>query len=777
MTVQLVPPRVTLYHDRQITISAAGSRKAVHWAAQVLQWSELVDQLKVPVRSPESLPEYLRLPKSRQDDLKDVGGFVGGTLATGRRKAGAVTGRDVVTLDFDAIPAMGTDTVLKRLDSLGISYAVYSTRKHEAARPRLRVLIIISRTVTADEYEPLARKLAEFIGIEMCDPTTFEPSRLMYWPSTCAGAEYVYTYADKPFVDVDRTLALYQDWRDVTAWPQVPSAQKAHQRLVSKQEDPTAKTGIVGAFCRAYNIFQAMDAFLPGEYEPVDNSPDRYTFTGGSTTGGAVIYDNGLYLFSHHATDPAGGRLVNAFDLVRLHRYGALDDDAKEGTPTLRLPSYVEMCKLVVADPITGPVLQRERGSAIMEDFGQPPQTDSPEDLAEFLGGLKGAYLTTGMTRGLLAAMGISIKLNLVTGKSDISGYPKNWSRENAENNLPTLLLDVLKPAEVKGASKNPLCDCLDVIADEYRYNPAQEMLQSAVWDGIDRLPDVYGMLGVSDALDRVLIRKWLHQCVAMACNDEFDPWGADGLLALSGAQGVGKTSFFKMLSPFPDLVKEGAAIDPKVKDTLIQATSRWIVELGELERSTAKDHSFLKAFITAATDEYRTPYARRAVTRVRRASFCGTVNTEDFLIDDTGNRRFWTVKVTNINLKYLFSRTTDWKAQLWGQLYQDFLADPTGFRLTPQERVELDTRNREYTKPLDYEMEVRALFDYSIPVEDWAELSATDVANRIQPKPPANRVGRVLGKVAKEDNRMCRRLLDGVSKYRMPMKRLPDFT
>lgn len=766
--------------DRPITISAAGSRKATLWPAQKLTVGELYARLAAPARSPENLMEYLRLPKNRQDDLKDVGGFVGGTLEGGRRKAVAVQGRDIITLDFDAIPAMETANILKRLDSLGISFAVYSTRKHEPIRPRLRVTFPLSRTVTADEYEPIARKLAEFVGIEMCDPTTFEASRLMYWPSVCAGAEYIYQYADKPFADADGVLALYPDWRDVTAWPQVPGAQKAQQRLLQKQEDPTTKGGLIGAFCKTYSIYQVMETFIPGVYEPVDNSPDRYTFLGGSTTGGAVVYDNGLYLFSHHATDPASGKLVNAFDLVRLQRFSGLDDEAKEGTPTVKLPSYTVMCRLVLDDPITGPMIQKERGEAILADFGgleQPGEAPEGETLVEFLGKLKGAFLTTRVVRNLLKALGVNIRLNEITGKVDVIGYPENWSKENAENNLPTMLLDLLKPAEVKGASKNTVCDCLEVIADENRYNPVADMLGTITWDGIDRLPDVYAMLGIADALDRTLIRKWLHQCVAMALNDPVNPWGADGILALSGPQGVGKTSFFRMLCPVPGLFKDGATIDPKNKDTVIQAICQWITELGELDRTTARDHVYLKAFITTDIDEYRSPYARKAVARVRRTSLCGTVNTDDFLIDDTGNRRFWVVKVQHIDLSYLFSRTAIWKEQLWAQMHQTFKENPMGFRLTGAERSGLDTRNREYTKALDYEMEVRALLDYSIPVDEWPELTSTDVCNRLSPRPPANRVGRVLAKLAGEDERMGRRMRDGTSRYKIPVKKLPDFS
>ena len=183
-------------HNRMLQISTAGNRKATHWPKSEILWSDFTDKLKTPVRGMETLDQYLALPKSRQDELKDVGGFVGGTFTGDRRKASCVEGRDLVTLDLDNIAAGQTDDILKRVGGLGCAAAVYSTRKHAGYAPRLRVIIPLDRTATADEYEPAARKLAFLIGIGFCDPTTFEASRLMYWPSCCADSQYVHAVFD-----------------------------------------------------------------------------------------------------------------------------------------------------------------------------------------------------------------------------------------------------------------------------------------------------------------------------------------------------------------------------------------------------------------------------------------------------------------------------------------------------------------------------------------------------------------------------------------------------
>lgn len=203
-------------YSRLLRLSAAGSRRAANWPLQRMNLEDFYSRLKTPVRSAETLDAYLRMPKAKQDELKDIGGYVFGVLEGGKRRAGHVQERDGVTLDADNIPPGGTEVILRRVEALGCSYVVYSTRKHRPGAPRLRIVLPLDRGVTADEYEPVARKIAEIIDPTMAiyDPTTFEPSRLMYWPSCCADSEYVYRYGDKPMPNADGILEKYTDWQD-----------------------------------------------------------------------------------------------------------------------------------------------------------------------------------------------------------------------------------------------------------------------------------------------------------------------------------------------------------------------------------------------------------------------------------------------------------------------------------------------------------------------------------------------------------------------------------
>lgn len=638
-------------NDRMITISAAGSRKATRWPAQSLLWSALVERLQQPTRGQESLAEYLRWPKSRQDDAKDVGGFVAGTLAGERRKAGSVAGRDVITLDLDNIPAGNTEDVLRRVAGLGCGYCVYSTRKHEPAKPRLRVLVPLARTCTADEYEPIARRLAAWIGIELCDPSTFEASRLMYWPSCCADSQYIYATEDKPMLDPGGTLATYADWRDMAAWPQVPGAPDRTARLAAKQEDPTGKNGVVGAFCRVYDIYRAIQELIPGEYTPCDfGDGSRLTYAGGSTTGGAVVYDNGKFLFSHHATDPAGGKLCNAFDLVRLHKFGELDDEAKPDTPVNKLPSFVEMCRFAVADPQVAHLLDTERYAQAVEAFGASPASEEDGNWMHLLlrNPNTGAYDKTIDNVWIVLEHDPQLKgkfaLNEFANRGEVFGAlpwdPRTSRRQWEDNDNCGAYWYLEKVYRITG--KDKVDGALSLHSNRHRFNEIVDYLQGVAWDGAPRLDTLFvDYLGAADTeYIRAVTRKALVAAVARAMEPgtKFDI-----MTVLSGAQGIGKSTLLRKLSRgwFNDGM---TTFEGKEASELVQGV--WIVEIAEMHAMRRADISRIKQFLSQQSDRYRAAYARHVKECPRCCVFFGTSNNREYLVDTTGNRRFWPVDV-----------------------------------------------------------------------------------------------------------------------------------
>ena len=641
-----------LQNDRKLSISAAGSRNAAKWPVQTLFLSELYDRLQTPARSTETLDDYLKLKKPQQDALKDVGGFVGGVVHDGgRRKGTAIDSRDLLTLDLDHIPAGGTNNVLQRVDGLGCGYCVYSTRKHRPDAPRLRILLPLDRPVTADEYEPLARKTAALIGIELCDPSTFEASRLMYWPSCCSDSQYIYTYGDKPFLSADGVLGMYTDWHDFTAWPQVPGVTESHKKLAARQADPTGKSGVVGAFCRTYNIYAAMDKFLPDVYEPVDDMTDRYTYTGGSTTGGAIVYENGTYLFSHHATDPCSGKLVNAFDMVRLHLYGDKDDTAQPGTPTNRLPSYTAMCERAVQDTDVAALLARERYAEATKEFGAPVTAgeEPPENwMAELEANGNGGYAKTLRNYKLLISKDPNFKgkihKNLFTSRIDVTGALP-WTRAD-ESQLwtdtdTTQLRTYMEPILGK-VSKNDVADAVDAVAGEHAYHPVRDYLKSLEWDKMPRLDRLFiDYLGAADTpYTRAVTRKSFTAAVArvMQPGTKFDT-----MVVIIGTQGRYKSTLLAKMGGawFSDSLRNFGT-----KDSMETLQGTWIDEIAEMQAMNNSEIDAVKAFLSKLSDYYRAAYGHFAAEHPRQCVFFGTTNTHDCLRDTTGGRRFWTVDI-----------------------------------------------------------------------------------------------------------------------------------
>lgn len=669
-------------NDRQITISVGTSRRAARWQAQTMRISELYARLSTPVRSTETMAAYFALPKGQQDELKDVGGYVAGALNGPHRKAGAVAGRDVLTLDLDNIPAGGTDDVLRRVEGLGCGYCVYSTRKHHPAAPRLRVLLPLDRTCTADEYEPCARKLAEWIGIELCDPSTFEAARLMYWPSCCADGQYVYQPADKPLLSVDGVLAKYPDWRDYASWPAVPGA-VGPARLAAKQGDPEAKKGVVGAFCRIYDIEHAMAAFLPGVYEPVEAMPGRYTFTGGSTTGGAVLYDNGKFLYSHHATDPCGGRLVNAFDLVRIHRFGDLDDEATPGTLTHQLPSYKAMRELATGDKAVSALLLQEKWETAAEAFGgggpgRPAPQGADASAVEDTGWRKLLTINTqGTVEKTMRNLQIilehdprlkgHIRLNLFSGRIDVDGAlpwdrpgnARTWTDEDAAH-----LRIWLEPLYGK-APKNDILDAVAACAGDQAYHPVREYLDGLVWDGVPRLSTLFiDYLGAEDSdYTRSVTRKAFVAAVARVMRPGCK---YDTMLVLVGRQGRHKSTILSVMGGewFSDSLKSFG--DKEAMET-IQGT--WLNEVAEMQAMAKSEVDAVKAFVTSPSDYYRASYGRYAAEHPRQCVFFGTTNSKECLVDPTGGRRFWPVDIDRRpRKKRVFRDLAGERDQLWAE-------------------------------------------------------------------------------------------------------------
>ena len=722
-------------NDRKITISVGANRYSKNWQRQVMNYSDLVEKLKTPTRSLETLDEYLKLKKAQQDGLKDVGGFVGGTLKGRQRLSYNVESRDLITLDFDNIASGMTRDVIKRVQILGCNYVIYSTRKHAGYKPRLRIIIPTDRAVSVDEYEPIARKVASMIGIEMADPTTFEPSRLMYWPSCSKDSEYVYKYEDKPFLNADGVLAQYEDWKDISCWPQVPGAEIKQRHLVDKQQDPTTKTGLVGAFCRTYDILSAMDKFIPGAYEETGRD-DRYTYAGGSTSGGAVIYQDGMFLYSHHATDPCSGKLVNAWDLIRLHKFLDLDEEATEGTPVAKMPSYTAMKELVKSDRAVISKLNEERqeqAKTFFESIGQGG-LESSEDEAD-----NGSWRENLIYKDNTMELEKSIT-NIVTILTYDPVYrdkifldefagrglvkcPLPWDDSDSvrlwsDTDDAQLALRLEKEYKITGDSK--IEKAIKIVAHNNRKNEVKELIQSFRWDGVERIPTLLSdYLGAQQSVYTVdIMKKSLAAAVARAISNTGVKY--DTMVVFTGKQGIGKSTFLAKLGMdwFNDSLYN---FEGKEAAELIQGSL--IVEVGELSAMNKSETEAVKQFLSKTHDIYREAYGKRTNKYPRRCVFFGSTNSNEFLRDVTGNRRFWPVKVgAKPTTKNVFTDLDKEVSQIWAEAYVYYLLGESLY--LDGESKEISEKLQEDFREIDpWQAEIEEFLSKEIP-SDWYSLS-----------------------------------------------------
>lgn len=363
-----------------------------------------------------------------------------------------------------------------------------------------------------------------------------------------------------------------------------------------------------------------------------------------------------------------------------------------------------------------------------------------------------------------LTARGVRVRRNLLTHKVELEGWNQigEYSRELEAEQFPVILHDELADG-YSGSKPEEIARLLGVIAGKAEYNPVIDLLRAEPWDGVDRLPDLYGILGLTgDELSRMLIEKWMRQAVALQFNNPGNPFGGEGVLVLTGPQGCGKSEFSKRiaeLSGAGGFFLPGALLDPQDKDSVIQATSRWIVEIGELGATFNKaDMGRLKAFITKPFDTYRVPFGREDVSTLRRTSFIATVDRADFLTDDSGNRRWWVVEVDGIDLDRLDKLD---RVQLWRQVMN--LIDRDGvqsFRLTRDERDKLNERNAKHEKMIPAEQElIDILAEYNGDIEsgrrfEVKRMSASQIADVYGLKYDSRQIGRALNKIGVESGR-----------------------
>lgn len=670
----------------ELHIAVGSNRYNKKWKNKTMTWPELLARLSETVHTHETVAEYRAMKKDAQTTIKDVGGFVGGILREGRRRNGFVDSRSVLTLDADFAPPDFWDEV-----ELLATYAIaaYSTHKHTPESPRLRFVIPLKRDVSPEEYEAIARYIAGEMGIDYFDDTTYQPARLMYWPSTPKDGEFFFRFSDAPILDPDAVLAKYKDWHDTSQWPESSRSPGIRKKAAEKQGDPLAKGGLIGAFCRTYTIQQAIAAFLSEIYTECDGG-DRYTYTRGSTAAGLVVYEE-KFAYSNHATDPCSGQLCNAFDLVRIHLFGEDDAEAKEDTPVNKLPSWGKMMELVSNDPNVRETIGAERIAQAREDFGEGFHTgDDTEWMKKLKTNKAGGYEPTIANLKLIIQNDPNLQgikgRDLFRDRYAVAGdLPWPRSGEFWTDTDDAGLRDYVE--SVYGIeAKSKLMDALTLVFEDRAYHPVKQFIESAIWDGIPRVETLLiDYLGASDnAYVRAITRKTIVAAVARIYNPGCK---FDYMLTIVGKQGIGKTLLVQRLAGewFSNSI-----IEIRGKESYEALDGAWIVEMGELAALKKGDRDAIKNYISKTEDTYRKAYARNVTVNKRHSIFIGTTNESTFLEDDTGNRRFWVVDTDEARrTKHLWGAdglTDDEVHQIWAEALEIYRAGEDIMGMTEDE-------------------------------------------------------------------------------------------
>ena len=632
--------------EKEINIAVGTSRYTLKWKNKSISVKEFIERLSKPTVTQETVKEYQSMLKGRQDDLKDVGGYVGGLLKGGRRTANSVANRSIITLDLDHAEQNNTDRIISRIESAmgSMAWVVHSTHKHTEENPRLRIVSFLDRPVYADEYQAIARKLAERINIEWFDDSTFEPHRLMFWPSIPSDAKNVfidYTVsidgAELVPVPADEILSEYgpdEAWKDTTFWPTSSRQAAVLKREIERQADPLTKKGVVGAFCRVYDIHAAISSHLSEVYR--HEGGDRYTFLDGSTSKGLSVYDN-KFAYSHHSTDPASNVLCNAFDLVRIHKFGHLDENSREDVPTHKLQSYKAMCEF--AEEIKEVKVEMIKNLFTDVELNEEPDQQSNDDWLQDLSITKDGVIkpTFGNACEILThdkKVKDLIWLNEFTGLKEYGRGGREWTNDD------TLMIRKFIGDKYKvDFPAGIIADAVDWKANQQKHHPVREYLKSLEWDGVKRVESLWiDYLGEEDNIyTRETAKCWLLAAVSRIMSPGYK---FDYVPVIYGPQGIGKSTFCATLTKSADWFGELTSFNDQ--NAVEQMRGKWIMELSELSVTNKSELEQQKHFISSTKTCVRLAYRRDPGIFKRHCVFIGSTNQREYLKDSTGNRRWW---------------------------------------------------------------------------------------------------------------------------------------
>ena len=640
---------------RDLAIAYGNSRQAKNWVNKTIRYEDLKERIKVTIRTAESAEEYAKMSKAQRDAAKDHGGFVGGVLKGGRRKVDAVELRSMIALDGDRIDKAFLDDY-----ETNASYTscLYTTHSSTEENPRVRLVFPLLRDVTSEEFVAVSRYLAQMLGIDFFDECSYQPNQLMYWPSSPQNGVFVFKEVEKEWLDPDAILSAHPEWTDPTRLPTSSRESKANQVTQQKVQDPLEKEGTVGIFNRVFfPVTRALETFLAGVYEPTE-SESRWHLIASSSIAGVEIKDE-KFVYSHHAKDPAYLKLCNAFDIVRVHKFGDLDDKA----------SFRAMCDFAMRQDEVKIVAANERLSEAEKDFAESVDDEWKKRLQRN----KNGVLENNLHNIRLIMENDPYMKNIVFNQladgMEIRGaipwkHPARFWRDADDAQLICYI-----DASYGSFSQRNYDIAVTKAADDRSYHPIKEYFDGLpVWDEMPRVDTV--LIDYLGAQDNAYVRAVTRKALCAAYMRIYHPGiKFDYITVLNGNQGIGKSTLIAKLGMewFADSLTLSDMNDKTAAEKL---QGYWIHEIGEMAGMRKAELEKVKAFVSRQDDKYRASFGRRVTPHPRQCIFFGTTNSENgYLRDITGNRRFWNVKVTGGGRMKPWDLDQETVDQIWAEV------------------------------------------------------------------------------------------------------------
>lgn len=715
-------------HDGKLTIATGVSAQSKVWKNKEMKWSDFVTRLSEEHKTTETFKEFKNATKLEQFAIKNIGGYVGGYLRNGRRSPANVVHRQLMTLDIDFAHLDLWDDFKLIFNNAAV---IHGTHNHSETDPRYRLIIPINRECTPDEYVAISRQIAGTIGIDLFDNTTFETNRLMFWPSNPKDVDYYFEFQDGPWVDADETLASYLDWKDTSLWPMADKKFQEIYDAAKKQQDPTSKKNIVGAFCRTYGISEVIDTYLQDVYSPAANG--RFTYIKGTTAAGLVIYDD-TFANSHHGSDPCSGLLCNAFDLVRIQLFGHLDTDGVTG---VKAKSFAEMEELALKDTHVKKTIATEKMSEAASDFADVSDQDMDvenfaEENVEWVAKMdvdrRGSYLSTAGNISMILSNDTRIRNTFKHNKFDNKFYVCKtlpWRRVATPEPIRDVDFAGVRNYIEKMygiAASSKVDDSLKLEFEKQSFHPVREYLSALVWDGTERIDSL--LIDYFGVEDNLYTREAMRIQLIGAVSRIFVPGSKfDYVLLIVGEQGTKKSTFINKLGGdwYSDTFNTVQG-----KEGMEQIHGVWLMEMAELAGLRKAEVESIKHFISKQEDQFRPAYGRTTETFKRQCVFFGTTNDLTPLKDPTGNRRFNPALVRPYLVKKdVFTHLDDEVDQIWAEAVALFKA---GAKRYLSKEAELIAKQQQMAHSEFDERRgvVEKFLDMKLP-PDWEKMDITE--------------------------------------------------